>query len=93
MSRPYIRGLDEIEFSNLMKGWFKHGGLEAAALRNTDQVPAEQVSEIISAIEATVREELYEYASNLSESQMKLEAFLDGVDFAIRPTKEEDSLF
>jgi chromosome segregation and condensation protein ScpB len=89
--RPYIRGLDEIEFSNLVKGWFKYGGLEAAVMRYTNQIPIEQVAEVISAIEDTVREDLYEYAKDLSESQVKLKAFLDGVDFALRPVKEEDS--
>ena len=90
--RPYIRGLDDIEFSNLMKGWFKYGGLEAAAKKELNQaISDDDIAEVISAIEGIVREELYEYAKDLAESQVKLKAFLDGVEFALRPVKEEDS--
>jgi len=90
--RPYIQGLDEIEFSNLMRNWFKHGGLETAALKELSRkyIPIDRLSEVISAIEDTIRNELYGYAVELEESKTKLEAFLDGVDFALRPTKEED---
>jgi len=93
--RPYIQGLDEIEFSNLMRSWFKHGGLETTALKELGRkyssgIPVDRLSEVISAIEDTIRNELYGYAVELEESKTKLEAFLDGVDFALRPTKDED---
>ena len=93
--RPYIQGLDEIEFSNLMRNWFKHGGLETTALKELGRkycsgIPIDRLSEVISAIEDTIRNELYGYAKELEESKTKLESFLDGVEFALRPTDKED---
>jgi hypothetical protein len=75
-----------------MRNWFKHGGLEAAALKelNRKYIPVDRLSEVISALEDTIRNELYGYAKELEDSKTKLEAFLDGVDFALRPTKDED---
>lgn len=101
--RPYIQGLDEIEFSNLMRNWFKHGGIEAAVTRKLssggvraeltkndyDQIKS-HLPKIISYIEDTIRNELYGYAKELEESKTKLESFLDGVDFALRPAEKED---
>ena len=104
--RPYIQGLDEIEFSNLMRNWFKYGELEAVVVKKLDKSAPEHdaipdgiagssynstiASRVISALEDTIRNELYGYAKELEDSKTKLEAFLDGVDFALRPTKDED---
>ena len=101
--RPYIQGLDEIEFSNLMRNWFKHGELEAAVSRKLSRadVQAEltkndydqirlHLPKVISYIEDTIKNELYGYAKELEESKTKLESFLDGVEFALIPTDKED---
>jgi hypothetical protein len=92
--RPYIQGLDEIEFSNLMRNWFKHDHLKGIAYQNINKTLSPEdislVIETISALEDTIRNELYGYAKELEDSKTKLEAFLDGVDFALRPTKDED---
>ena len=95
--RPYIQGLDEIEFSNLMRNWFKHGGMDAAILAKLGKQDWRQLEfnapspfKIISLVEEVIRDELYGYAKELEDSKTKLEAFLDGVDFALRPTKDED---
>lgn len=90
--RPYIQGLDEIEFSNLMRNWFKHDGLGFKALKevNKEGITEDQMFAVISAIEDTIRNELYGYAKELEESKTKLEAFLDGVEFALRPAEKED---
>jgi hypothetical protein len=95
--RPYIQGLDETEFSNLMRNWFKHGQIEASILAKLGKQDWRELEhsfpepwKIISLVEEVIRDELYGYAKELEDSKTKLEAFLDGVDFALRPTKDED---
>ncbi len=85
--RPYIGGFDDSEFYNLMKSWFKHGGLVDYARKSIenegDTVAEQDISKIVYHLEDKIREELYEFAKELEESKTKLESFLDGVDFAL----------
>ena len=88
-SQSYVSGLDDCECSNLLRGWFKHGGLRERVLsklgikddaKNTKHKKTITIiSSIMGAIEDIIREELWEYAQALETSREKSQRFVVGL--------------
>lgn len=85
-SQAYISGLDECECSNLLRGWFKHGGLRERVLlklnlkeAKMDKKSISLIGSILGAVEDILREELWDYAHTLETSREKVQEFVLGL--------------
>lgn len=103
--RPYISGLDDAEFYNTMKTWFKWGGLTEHAKKKIEykedledyidkeevaEVTDAQISRVVYAIEDKIREELYEFVKELEQSRKETDNYINGILDAVQTIKESE---
>jgi hypothetical protein len=87
--QAYTSGLDDCEYSNLLRGWFKHGGLREMILFKLDLKEADKnnksnktlalIDSILGVLEGILREELREYAQDHERSREKVQNFVIGL--------------
>lgn len=92
--RPSIRGLDDIECSNLCRTWFKYEELFYHVKRIVDnnldksdyfpdfelaEVKEDQIHRVLGIIEDKIRSELFEFAQELEDSTKEVNSYIDGL--------------
>lgn len=85
-NRPYIYGLDDTACSNLLRKWFKYGGLahEVNSIIHREApenltISDEDVRLVIDLAYDSISKQLLEYSTELETSRELNNAYIDGI--------------
>ena len=101
-SRPYISGLDEIEYSNWMRSNFKYEGMFEHVKRRIEnkldesdffeedrvEVTEAQIRRVLGSVENKLRDDFWELAQELERSRDLNDNYINGLLDAKQDPKE-----